>query len=161
MEAVRREPSGNDRKFQHPSPDGSGPMPPTFGLNLKRYGASCPVTTGNFSIHHRTARTVPLKAGGLGQRLLCGSGPFQFFGIGKIRTHDVSRGSVSLQLKILLIRGLIRRRMLVILLRFSGLYVSHFTGDHWLMGTKKTGKGRRKIGRKKRRMRSRIRHRKG
>jgi len=29
------------------------------------------------------------------------------------------------------------------------------------MGTKKTGKGRRKIGRKKRRMRSRIRHRKG
>jgi len=30
-----------------------------------------------------------------------------------------------------------------------------------LVGTKKTGKGRRKIGRKKRRMRSKIRHRKG
>jgi len=29
------------------------------------------------------------------------------------------------------------------------------------MGVKKTGKGRRKVGRKKRRMRSRIRHRKG
>jgi hypothetical protein len=29
------------------------------------------------------------------------------------------------------------------------------------VGVKKTGKGRRKIGRKKRRMRSRIRHRKG
>jgi hypothetical protein len=29
------------------------------------------------------------------------------------------------------------------------------------MGTKQTGKGRRKIGRKKRRMRARIRHRKG
>jgi hypothetical protein len=29
------------------------------------------------------------------------------------------------------------------------------------MGVKKTGKGRRKIGRKKRKMRSRIRHRKG
>jgi hypothetical protein len=29
------------------------------------------------------------------------------------------------------------------------------------VGTKKTGKGRRKIGRKKRRMRSKIRHRKG
>jgi hypothetical protein len=29
------------------------------------------------------------------------------------------------------------------------------------VGTKKSGKGRRKVGRKKRRMRSRIRHRKG
>jgi hypothetical protein len=29
------------------------------------------------------------------------------------------------------------------------------------VGTKKTGKGRRKIGRKKRRMRAKIRHRKG
>jgi hypothetical protein len=29
------------------------------------------------------------------------------------------------------------------------------------VGTKKTGKGRRKLGRKKRRMRSKIRHRKG
>ena len=29
------------------------------------------------------------------------------------------------------------------------------------MGVKKTGKGRRKLGRKKRRMRARIRHRKG
>jgi len=31
----------------------------------------------------------------------------------------------------------------------------------YCVGTKKTGKGRRKIGRKKRRMRSKIRHRKG
>jgi hypothetical protein len=30
-----------------------------------------------------------------------------------------------------------------------------------VVGTKKTGKGRRKVGRKKRRMRSKIRHRKG
>ena len=35
------------------------------------------------------------------------------------------------------------------------------SGDNWLMGTKKTGKGRRKVGRKKRRMRAKIRHRKG
>lgn len=37
-----------------------------------------------------------------------------------------------------------------------------FTDDGELncMGTKKTGKGRRKIGRKKRRMRAKIRHRK-
>jgi len=33
-------------------------------------------------------------------------------------------------------------------------------GDNLAMGTKKTGKGRRKIGRKKRRMRAKIRHRK-
>jgi hypothetical protein len=33
---------------------------------LKRYGASRPVTTGNFSIHHRTARAVPRKVGGIG-----------------------------------------------------------------------------------------------
>ncbi|MFO1065818.1 MAG: hypothetical protein U0892_18300 [Pirellulales bacterium] len=32
--------------------------------------------------------------------------------------------------------------------------------EDWLVGVKKTGKGRRKIGRKKRRMRARIRHRK-
>jgi hypothetical protein len=32
---------------------------------------------------------------------------------------------------------------------------------HEVMGTKKTGKGRRKLGRKKRRNRSKIRHRKG
>lgn len=31
----------------------------------------------------------------------------------------------------------------------------------WSMGVKKTGKGRRKLGQKKRRMRARIRHRKG
>ena len=41
-------------------------MPPAFGLNLKRYGASRPVTTGDFSIPHRTARAVPLKVGGSG-----------------------------------------------------------------------------------------------
>jgi hypothetical protein len=35
------------------------------------------------------------------------------------------------------------------------------TGGVSAMGVKKTGKGRRKIGRKKRKMRSRIRHRKG
>jgi hypothetical protein len=34
-------------------------------------------------------------------------------------------------------------------------------GTEHRVGTKKTGKGRRKIGRKKRRMRARIRHRKG
>ena len=44
-------------------------MAPTFGLNLKRYGASRPVTTGDFSIPHRTARAVPLKAGGIGRCL--------------------------------------------------------------------------------------------
>jgi hypothetical protein len=37
-------------------------------------------------------------------------------------------------------------------------------GEYWFteldVGTKKTGKGRRKIGRKKRRMRAKIRHRK-
>jgi len=36
-----------------------------------------------------------------------------------------------------------------------------FTCQESRVGTKKTGKGRRKIGRKKRRMRSKIRHRKG
>jgi hypothetical protein len=41
-------------------------VPPAFGFNLKRHGASRPVTTGNFSIHHRTARAVPLKAGAIG-----------------------------------------------------------------------------------------------
>jgi hypothetical protein len=40
-------------------------VPPAFGFNLKRHGASRPVTTGNFSIHHRTARAVPLKAGAI------------------------------------------------------------------------------------------------
>jgi hypothetical protein len=34
------------------------------------------------------------------------------------------------------------------------------TGGDLLVGVKKTGRGRRKVGRKKRRMRSRIRHRK-
>jgi hypothetical protein len=50
-------------------------MPPTFGLNLKRYGASRPVTTGGFSIPHRTARAVPLKVGGIGLA------PYRFDGI--------------------------------------------------------------------------------
>jgi hypothetical protein len=38
----------------------------------------------------------------------------------------------------------------------------HRNRDSWslALGTKKTGKGRRKLGRKKRRMRSKIRHRK-
>ena len=40
-------------------------MPPAFGLNLKRYGASRPVTTGQFRPPHRTARAVPLEVGGL------------------------------------------------------------------------------------------------
>jgi hypothetical protein len=35
-------------------------------IEAKRYGASRPVTTGNFSIHHRTARAVPLKVGAIG-----------------------------------------------------------------------------------------------
>jgi hypothetical protein len=39
--------------------------PPAFGNKSKRYGASRPVTTGNFSIHHRTARAIPLQAGGV------------------------------------------------------------------------------------------------
>ena len=40
------------------------------------------------------------------------------------------------------------------------VHVSHSLGD-FIVGVKKTGKGRRKVGRKKRRMRARIRHRKG
>jgi hypothetical protein len=36
----------------------------------------------------------------------------------------------------------------------------HHDGSAGLMGVKKTGKGRRKIGRKKRKMRAKIRHRK-
>jgi hypothetical protein len=39
--------------------------------------------------------------------------------------------------------------------------VSRSSRSSGFMGVKKTGKGRRKIGRKKRKMRSRIRHRKG
>jgi hypothetical protein len=35
------------------------------------------------------------------------------------------------------------------------------TRQETIVGVKKTGKGRRKLGRKKRRMRARIRHRKG
>jgi hypothetical protein len=35
------------------------------------------------------------------------------------------------------------------------------TATETIVGVKKTGKGRRKMGRKKRRMRARIRHRKG
>ncbi len=42
------------------------------------------------------------------------------------------------------------------------LHIHHFfqIGEPALVGVKKTGRGRRKIGRKKRRMRARIRHRK-
>ncbi|MEY3457090.1 MAG: hypothetical protein RL215_247, partial [Planctomycetota bacterium] len=42
-------------------------MPRTFGFNLKRYGASRPVTTEEFSIRHRTACTVPLKVRAIGR----------------------------------------------------------------------------------------------
>ena len=76
FEAVRRKPSGNDTKPHHPSPNRSHPSVKSrwpwasrphhpFGCNSKRYGASRPVTTRNFSIHHRAARTLPLKAGTL------------------------------------------------------------------------------------------------
>jgi hypothetical protein len=41
---------------------------------------------------------------------------------------------------------------------FSGNFFNPTKGD--VVGVKKTGRGRRKLGRKKRRMRSRIRHRK-
>ena len=40
-----------------------------------------------------------------------------------------------------------------------GIRISHHLEES--MGVKKTGKGRRKLGQKKRRMRARIRHRKG
>jgi hypothetical protein len=42
-------------------------------------------------------------------------------------------------------------------------FPAFWTGHHLekSMGVKKTGKGRRKLGQKKRRMRARIRHRKG
>jgi hypothetical protein len=43
--------------------------------------------------------------------------------------------------------------------RFPGIHTSLVAEP--IVGVKKTGKGRRKLGRKKRRMRSRIRHRKG
>jgi hypothetical protein len=39
-------------------------------------------------------------------------------------------------------------------------YSLHSSQEH-VVGVKKTGKGRRKLGRKKRRMRAKIRHRKG
>ncbi len=52
-------------------------MPPAFGSNWKRNGASRPVTTGNFSIHHRTARAVPPKAGGIGREVWSGRGVSQ------------------------------------------------------------------------------------
>jgi hypothetical protein len=42
----------------------------------------------------------------------------------------------------------------------SGYVASHLNEAGARVGTKKTGKGRRKLGRKKRRMRSKIRHRK-
>ena len=46
-----------------------------------------------------------------------------------------------------------------ILQPFSAFWISHHREES--MGVKKTGKGRRKLGQKKRRMRARIRHRKG
>jgi hypothetical protein len=42
---------------------------------------------------------------------------------------------------------------------FTGFWISYHLEES--MGVKKTGKGRRKLGQKKRRMRARIRHRKG
>jgi hypothetical protein len=47
--------------------------------------------------------------------------------------------------------------------RSSYNLAAFWTGHHLeeSMGVKKTGKGRRKLGQKKRRMRARIRHRKG
>ena len=42
---------------------------------------------------------------------------------------------------------------------FPAFWISHHLEES--MGVKKTGKGRRKLGQKKRRMRARIRHRKG
>jgi hypothetical protein len=44
---------------------GARPLPPAFGSKSKRYRGSRPVTTGNFSIHHRTARAVPLEVSGI------------------------------------------------------------------------------------------------
>jgi hypothetical protein len=41
------------------------------------------------------------------------------------------------------------------------LYLEFGVGTGDVVGVKKTGKGRRKLGRKKRRMRAKIRHRKG
>lgn len=46
-----------------------------------------------------------------------------------------------------------------ILQRLPAIWIGHTLEDS--MGVKKTGKGRRKLGQKKRRMRARIRHRKG
>ena len=46
-----------------------------------------------------------------------------------------------------------------ILQRLPVIWFGHTLEDS--MGVKKTGKGRRKLGQKKRRMRARIRHRKG
>jgi len=46
-----------------------------------------------------------------------------------------------------------------ILQPFPAFWISHHLEES--MGVKKTGKGRRKLGQKKRRMRARIRHRKG
>jgi hypothetical protein len=46
-----------------------------------------------------------------------------------------------------------------ILQRLPANWIGHTLEDS--MGVKKTGKGRRKLGQKKRRMRARIRHRKG
>jgi hypothetical protein len=46
-----------------------------------------------------------------------------------------------------------------ILQPLTAVWISHHREES--MGVKKTGKGRRKLGQKKRRMRARIRHRKG
>ena len=43
---------------------------------------------------------------------------------------------------------------------FEGVWPRGTISSEIILGTKKTGKGRRKLGRKKRRMRAKIRHRK-
>ncbi|MEL7336711.1 MAG: hypothetical protein AAFN70_10980, partial [Planctomycetota bacterium] len=43
---------------------------------------------------------------------------------------------------------------------FSNILTNTEFSEYWQLGTKKSGKGRRKVGRKKRRMRAKIRHRK-
>ena len=48
-------------------------MPPAFGSKLKRYGASRPVKTGTFSIHHRKAHAVPLTGGAILWKLAAGT----------------------------------------------------------------------------------------
>jgi hypothetical protein len=43
-------------------------MPPTLDCDLKRYGASRPVSTTNSSPHHRKSFAIPRKPGGLGRK---------------------------------------------------------------------------------------------